>query len=128
FLDGRADVPDLPAQQVRGDAEPERVFGQKPAFAFHIDIVPVVLGGQARRFDHVGGPAVHQAHEFKLEVDVLGLVSGRIGVGDIGRDELLTAGQQVHVVFQFGSDSIQHDRYKARGAPIGFQRRSYSVN
>src|ERR1019366_362832 len=46
--------------------------------------------------------------EFRLKIDVLGAIAGRIGVGDVRRHQFLPGAQQVHVSFELSSNGLQH--------------------
>ena len=85
--------------------------------AVQADVVAVGLHRQAVRLDglRTGRPRapglllLHLLGELGAKIDVFGFVAGGVGVGDIGRDQLLPGAQQRHVLFEISSDSFKHD-------------------
>jgi hypothetical protein len=51
---------------------------------------------------------MRETHEFELEIDVFGLVSGCIHIGDIGGYQLLPRREQVHVLLDLIGDTVYH--------------------
>ena len=47
--------------------------------------------------------------ELGLEIDVLGLVSGSIGIGNVGGHQLLTSAQKIHVALNARAQVFHHD-------------------
>ena len=86
-------------QQGGSRLKAQRVLRQQSRFAVDADVVAIVLIGQASHGDRLG--RAQRVLEFGLKVDVLGLVTGRIRVGDVGSHQLLPGAQQIHVAFQF---------------------------
>src|ERR1022692_354015 len=106
-LNRRAHDTNVHFHQLGGYLEAERVFGQETGFAVQVDVVAVILHGKA---SHFGGMrrATGGVEEFRLKIEVLGAIAGRIGVGDVRRHQFLPGAQQVHVSFELSGNGLQH--------------------
>jgi hypothetical protein len=99
--------------------EAERVFGQQTGFAVEADVVADILHGKAGHLSGAGR-ASRGVEEFRLKIDVLGAITGRIGVGDVRRHQLLPGAQPVHVSLELSGDGLQHGTGScADGSPNG---------
>ena len=74
-----------------------------------IDVVAVGLIRKTRSLDDLRLFPLGKSHEFKLKINILGLVARRIGVGDVRSHRFLARAQQIHVAFEIGSDSVEHN-------------------
>jgi hypothetical protein len=77
----------------RDKLKSNRVFGQKASLLVDVDVVAIVVVGQAFRFHDGVGSAFGECEKLTLEVDVLSLIAWGVDVGDIGGDELLPDAQ-----------------------------------
>ena len=107
----------LGASQAGGHRKAQRVFREQASFAVQADVVAVGFHGKSAGFDSLRTQALLPLHllgELRAKVDILRVVAGRIGVGDVRRHQLLPDTQQVHVLFEISGDSFKHDiRVKA---------------
>ena len=65
-----------------------------------LTLLPSFLTGRPVTSMVCGPSRRHRLLNSHLEIDILGLIAGSIGVGDIGRHQLLPGAQQIHVSFQ----------------------------
>lgn len=87
LFDGRTDVFDSGAEQLGREVEASGVLGEESRFAVDADIVAVIFCGEAGNFyDGVLGFGECGG---KFVIEIPGLVAGRIGVGDVGGNDLL---------------------------------------
>src|SRR5262245_28236493 len=119
---------DLVPQEIRRHAETQRVLREQPALSLHADVVAVILHREALRFDDVRRATLDLADELELEVYIFGFIPRSIRVGDIRCYKLLALAEQVHVVFQFGSDWVQHHRLFARNPPLMKSGNSWGIS
>ena len=61
------------------------------------------------RTDESGAALVTLLSELGAEIDVLRVIAGSVGVGDVGGHELLPNAQQTHVPFEISGHSFKHD-------------------
>ena len=58
-----------------------------------------------------GEPPSRAGLEAGLEIQILSLVAGGVGIGDIGRHQLLPHADQIHVLFEAVGEAIDHGRH-----------------
>ena len=76
----------------------QRVFGQEAGFAVETDVVAIILHLQARDIRGLR-EAAGGVTKFGLKIDVLSVITRRVGVGDIRSNEFLPGTEKIHVSF-----------------------------
>jgi len=104
---------DLIAKQFHAGAVLKLNLCQGHGFTFKVHIVAVRALDQALYFLHVRRDRVIRlslvgAPDFVFKIQILGVISRRVGIGDIGGHELLPRSEQIHVPFQLRANSVQH--------------------
>jgi len=96
----------LRPEQLRGQLESEGILGEEAGFAVQIHVISIIFDRQPTHRDNLR-PA-SRIPEFRLEIEVLGPVARRIGIGNVAGHKLLPSAQQVHIMFQLSGNPIQH--------------------
>lgn len=99
----------LAFQKIGSGVESNGIFREKPRFAIETYVIAVVFHAETAYFLTADvGCSIQPVLKFGLEVDVLRAISGRIGVGNVRCDQLLTGRQHIHIFFERPGDRIDH--------------------
>ena len=110
---------DLTAQQISGDVESQIVLGQQPGFTIDADVVAIVFRPQSGHFGCMRSHPCGGVQKFGLKIDVLGLEPRCIGIGDVGRHELLPRAQQIQILFELACQGSSMDVFACKPRTTG---------